>query len=181
MTAQPSVSRAPSPLFSHLIPSFTLAVLATILFWWNPFGHPNASPEFHLLMKSNVKGLALLLADVDGTGLHKGHLNGQPVEGGDRLNHVKFQIPPGRLCGFILTALDRPAEVELQKCWITTGHGDVVAILPPASMLSHAKDVQPGSVEGSVRFRTDKGGTIQGFQYSPKLPIDIAVEPPPPL
>ncbi|HSI12978.1 MAG TPA: hypothetical protein VK961_13095 [Chthoniobacter sp.] len=173
--------RASSPLSAHAIPSLILAVVVTILFWWKPFGHPTASPVFHILVKSDVDGRAQLLPDVDHTGLHKGSAITESVRGGNRLNHVEFRIPSGLLCSFVLTGLDRPGEVEIQKCWITTGRGEVVAILPPANMISSLGDFQLGSVEGSVRFHTEQGGTIRVLQFTPHTPIDLAVEPPPPL
>ena len=96
----PATARAPSPLFAHLIPSLILAVVATVLFWWNPFGKPPQWATFHVRLKADVAGQTQLLHDVDGTGLHKGKLLSQPIEGGNRLNHVQFRIPTGRLCSF---------------------------------------------------------------------------------
>ncbi|MEP6669100.1 MAG: hypothetical protein ABJF10_08110 [Chthoniobacter sp.] len=181
MTATPATSRAPSLLFAHAIPGLILAVVVTVLFWWNPFGRPPQWATFHVLLKSDVAGQAQLLPDVDRTGLHKGHLLSQPVEGGSRLNHVQFKIPAGRLCAFVLNGLDRSAEVEIQKCWITTGSDEVAAIIPPATMQLSIADARAGSVAGSVRFHTKKGEVLTGLHFTPRPPIDLSIEPPPPL
>src|SRR5258708_501303 len=167
MTALPAASRAPSPLFAHLIPSLILAVVATVLFWWNPFGRPPQWATFHVLLKADVAGQTQLLHDVDGTGLHKGKLLSQPIEGGHRLNHVQFRIPAGKLCAFILNPLDRAGEVELLRCWITTQSGEVAAVISPASILESGEGAVANPADGSVRFRTKSGVALTGSHFVP--------------
>ena len=181
MTAQPATSRASSSLFVHAIPSLILAVVATVLFWWNPFGKPPQWASLHLVMQSNVPGNVQLLYDVDGTGLHKGHLVVQPIQGGNRTSHIQFRIPSGRLVNFILDGLDRPAEVEIDKCWIAAVDGEVAAILPPTRLKGSLINAVPGSAPGSVRFQTQINGTPQGIMYVAHPAIDLTAEPPPPL
>lgn len=181
MTAPTFPSRTPSPLFAHAIPSFVLAVMVTVLFWWNPFGRPPQWATFHVLLKSDVAGHAELRPDVDGMGVHKRFRLTEPVEGGNRLNHLQFRIAAGRLRDFTLTGLDRAAEMEIQKCWITTEQGDVVAVLPPASMQTSIQGARPGSVEGAVRFQTKIGDALTGLEFRADPPIDLTIESPPPL
>ncbi len=176
----PASSRDPSPLFGHLIPSLILAAVATVLFWWNPFGKPPESATFHVVLKSDVAGQTQLIHDVDGTGLHKGKLLSMPVEAG-RVSHVRFVIPAGKLCGFILTGLDRPGEVQIQKCWITTQSGEVAAVLSPARMQSALAGAGTIESDGSLRVRARVGEELKGLHFTPDPPIDLATEPPPPL
>jgi hypothetical protein len=182
MTAIPTTSTraSSSPLFAHLIPSLILAVIATVLFWWNPFGAPPKWATFHVRLKSDVAGQVRLLHDVDGTGLHKGKLLSQPVEGGNRVNDVQFRIPAGKLCAFVLTALDRPGEVELLECSITTQSGEVAATISPRTIAESVKGASLNPADGSVHFRTEGGDASTGFHYTPMPPLELSNEPPPP-
>lgn len=181
MTAQPLSTRVSSPLFAHLIPSLALAVVVTVLFWWNPFGRPPQFATFHVLMKSDVAGQALLVAGVDHIDIHKATRISQPVEGGNRQNHLQFSIPTGRLHGFSLNLLDKPAEVELQQCWITDQAGELLLHVPLADLLPSLQGHGARLTENGLRFQTVANGALAGLRYVPSLPIELAVEPPPPF
>jgi len=181
MTAVPASLRTVSPFFAHAIPCLILSVVATVLFWWNPFGKPAQWATFHVLMLSDNTGEAQLTPGGDNTDIHSGETFSQPVVGGGRLNHIQFRIPTGRLYGFLFKGLDRPGTVEIQKSWITNASGEVAAIISPASMQSSIKDVRPGSVAGSVRYQVKPGDVLSGLSFKLKSPLDLTLEPPPPM
>ena len=70
--------------------------------------------------------------------------------------------------------------MEIEKCWITTGSGEVAAIISPASMQLSIQGASVGT-DGSVRFRTQVGDVLTGLHYTPRPPLDLAIEPPPPM
>jgi hypothetical protein len=181
MTAVPTSLRTVSPFFSHAIPCLILAVVATVLFWWNPFGKPPQWATFHVLMLSDTSGEAQLMPGGDNTDIHSGATVSQPVVGGSQLNHIQFRIPTGRLYGFVFKGLDRTGEIEIQKSWITNASGEVAAIMAPASMQRSIKDARPGSVAGSLRYKTKTGDVLAGLSFTLKPPLDLTLELPPPV
>src|SRR4051794_32340129 len=88
------------PLLSHLLPSLVLAVVATVLICWNPFGAPPPLAIFHVSLRASSAGLAKLDADIDGFGLGMRPLVVAPVKAG-QVNQLRFDFVAGRVCSLL--------------------------------------------------------------------------------
>ena len=124
------------------------------------------------------------MATIDGIALRKETMLSQAVEPG-RVNHVRFSIRAGKLGEFRFTPLTTDGQVDLLRCWISSERGEVLALLPPASIAANL----PGGAsrmgkDGSVLFPSRSGlntSVPTSIQYNPPTPIDLAATPPPPF
>ena len=176
----PSTPRPPSRLFLHLLPGLILAAIATGLFWWHPVGGIPQHAYFEVVMRSDTAGQALLLPDIDGTGLHKELTLTRPVPGGGQPVHVRFEIPAGHLLAFVFTPLDRAGEVAIERCWISSETGVPLADIPLAALHRPASGPGAAPPDGALYLRTTVGDAITGLQFDPSPPLDLAETPPPP-
>jgi hypothetical protein len=165
-----------------LVPALLLACFAAIVLSWNPFGAQPDQAFFEALLQPSVAGEAQFMATVDGIALRKETMLSQPVEPG-KVNHVRFAIRAGKLGEFRFTPLTSDGQVDLLRCWISSESGEVIALLPPASIAANL----PGGAsrinkDGSVRFPSRlKNAVPTSIQYNPPTPIDLAATTPPPF
>jgi len=173
-------ARGPSPLFQQLLPALLLACFAVVVFWWNPFGRPPEHAYFDALLRPSVSGQTGFLASVDGTGLRLEKTIFQPIRAGE-VNHVRFTIPAGQLCAYVFTPLAAKGDVDVIRCWLTAEGGELIAVLPPASISASAPGARllPGS--GGVRLPGQVGESLTGITQDLTPPLDLAVTSAPPV
>jgi hypothetical protein len=170
-------SRGPSPLFPQLLPALLLACFATILFWWNPFGHPPDHAYFEAFIRPSLAAQSGFLADIDGTGLHIEKtifLDTKPGE----INHLRFQIPAGKLCAYVFTPMAAKGDVDVIRCQLTSESGEVLATMPTAGIAA-----APGATvlpdNGGVRIQGKVGESLTGINHTLHPPLELAITPPP--
>lgn len=164
---------------SHFLPSLVLAVVATVLICWNPFGSPPQAACFHVSLKSNSAGEAKLDADIDGFGLGMRPPVSASVEGGQQVNQLRFEFIAGQVCSLLFTPLDRPGAVEIQRCWLATPAGRMIAEIPPATLWRSEEDYAEERSDGALRLRSRPTTALQPVMFQPPTPLNVAIETPP--
>jgi len=172
-------TRQQSTVVSHLLPSLILAMVATVLICWNPFGAPPQSALLHVALRASGDGVAKLDTDIDGFGLGMRPAISAPVAGGPQVNQLRFDFIPGRLCALVFTPLDRPGAVEIQRCWLTTATGRVIAEIPPSEFTPGEGDSSEIGPGGALRLRSPAATPLKPVKFQPPVPIDAAFETPP--
>lgn len=171
-------ARGPSPSFRQLLPALLLACFAVVVFSWNPFGPVPRHAYFEALIRPGVAGETQFLAAVDGAGLHKERTLSQPIRAGET-NHVRFQIPAGKLSAFVFSPLAADGDVDILRCWFTSESGELVAAVPPSSLAASFPAAHRLG-DGAIRLPGLMGETITGLRFDPVPPLDLAYVPPPP-
>lgn len=167
------------PILPHVLPSLLLAIVLTVLVCWNPFGAPPQTACLHVLIKTSASGAASLDTDVDGLGLGGRPSISSRVVGGGQVNHLRFEFMAGELHSFVLTPLDRPGLVEIQRCWLATSDDRLIAEIPPSGLAPGENDYREKLPDGSVRVGPRGGALVEPLSFGPPKPINVAVEVPP--
>jgi hypothetical protein len=180
MTHSPS-TREPARLFLHLLPCFLLAVVCTVLFWWQPFGQPPTHAYFNVLVASDQPGTVIFHYDVDSAGLKAGRAGPVRVPGGRVPTQVRFAMPAGKLNAVHLNPRAEQGTAYLLRCWITNESGGLIVTLPPA-LIAEANpgfaDILPNAI---LRFQSQPQADNNGLFFRPEPAIELATAPRPPL
>jgi len=164
--------------FRHLLPCAVLALVITVLVCWNPFGKPQPVC-FNVLMKSSVPGTAYFDVNVDGIGLLMRQAMLAPVEGNERVTHLKFNFASGRASCFVFDPLDRPGTVEIQRCWISYSDGEFLAEISPAGATTSGQEEEKTSPTGGLRLQCRPNIPFGPLKFIPRVPVEIPSAPPP--
>lgn len=166
-------------ILPHVLPSLLLAIVLTVLICWNPFGAPPQSACLHVILKASNDGSANLDTDIDGFGVGMRPPVSALVEGGGRVNHLRFEFIAGQLCSFFFTPLDRPGRVEIQRCWLATPDDRWIADIPPSELVPGENDHGDVQPDGSVRIWPRGEASLQPLGFEPPKPINVVVDIPP--
>lgn len=180
MTHSPP-TREPTRLFLHLLPCLALAVVCTVLFWWQPFGQLPAHAHLHALVASDQPGTVAFNYDVDGAGIKYGRTEPVKVPGGRAPTHVQFTMPAGKLNAMLLVPRAEEGKAYLLRCWLSSESGGLITELPLAVIAKANPRYAAMLPNGILIFHSQPQADDNGLSFHPEPSIELGVVPPPPI